>query len=162
MFCRETGIQKWARMLMKTGKAFADPSATTNPFREDSESWGLPPLTILWLRTPLVTITHPEDELVKFDLEKLKDPKVLETFKAIPGGKSAPLTIMNNEGTDVDSLITTFNTSVTETASELFGKHRKKKEKKKLRHCRNSASMRQKERTEKEELNLKGLRNTRK
>ena len=110
----------------------------------------------------MVTITHPEDELVKFDLETLKDPKVLETFKAIPGGKSPPLTIMNNEGTDVDSLITTFNTAVTETASEIFGKHRKKKEKKKLRHCRNSASMRQKERTEKEELNLKGLRNTRK
>ena len=32
-------------------------------------------------------------------------------------GKFAPLTIMNNEDTDLDSMITTFNTAVTETAS---------------------------------------------
>ena len=37
------------------------------------------------------------------------------------------LTIMNNEDTDIDSMITTFNTAVTETASEIFGKHQKKK-----------------------------------
>ena len=30
----------------------------------------------------------------KFDLEKLKDPNVLETFQAMIGGKFAPLTIM--------------------------------------------------------------------
>ena len=43
------------------------------------------------------------------------------------GGKFAPLTIINNEDTDLDSVITTFNTTVTETASEILGKHRKKK-----------------------------------
>ena len=43
------------------------------------------------------------------------------------GGKLAPLTIMSNEDTDLDSMITTFNTAVTETASELLGKHRQKK-----------------------------------
>ena len=43
------------------------------------------------------------------------------------GGKFAPLTIMSNEDTDVDSLTTTFNTAVTETASEILGKHRQKK-----------------------------------
>ena len=43
------------------------------------------------------------------------------------GGKFAPLTIMNNEETDIDSMITTFNTAVTETASEIRGKHRRKK-----------------------------------
>ena len=43
------------------------------------------------------------------------------------GGKFAPLTIMNNEDTDLDSMITTFNTAVTETASEILGKHRQKK-----------------------------------
>ena len=41
--------------------------------------------------------------------------------------KCAPLTIMSNEDTDIDSMITTFNTAVTETASEIFGKHRQKK-----------------------------------
>ena len=43
------------------------------------------------------------------------------------GGKFAPLTIMNNEDTDMDSVITTFNTAVTETATEMLGKHCQKK-----------------------------------
>ena len=34
---------------------------------------------------------------------------------------------MNNEDTDLDSMITTFNTAVTETASEILGKQRQKK-----------------------------------
>ena len=42
-------------------------------------------------------------------------------------GKFAPLTIMKNEDTDLDSMITTFKTAVTETASEILGKHRQKK-----------------------------------
>ena len=52
------------------------------------------------------------------------------------GGKFAPLTIMNNEDSDMDSVSATFNTTVTETASEILGKHRKKK--KNEGHCRNS------------------------
>ena len=43
------------------------------------------------------------------------------------GEKFASLTIMHNENTDMDSMITTFNTSRTETASEIIGKHRQKK-----------------------------------
>ena len=43
------------------------------------------------------------------------------------GGKFSPLTIMSDEYTDIDSMITTFNTAVTETASEILGKHRQKK-----------------------------------
>ena len=42
------------------------------------------------------------------------------------GGRFAPLTIMSNEDTDIDSMITTFNTAVTETASDILGKHRQK------------------------------------
>ena len=34
---------------------------------------------------------------------------------------------MYNEDIDTDSMITSFNTSVTETASEVLGKHRQKK-----------------------------------
>ena len=33
----------------------------------------------------------------------------------------APPTILNNEDKDMDSMITTFNTAVTETASEILG-----------------------------------------
>ena len=43
------------------------------------------------------------------------------------GGKFAPLTIMDNEDTDLDSIITTFNTAITETASEILGKRCQKK-----------------------------------
>ena len=52
------------------------------------------------------------------------------------GGMVAPLTIMNNEDTDMDPMITTFNTAVTETVSEILGKHRQKT--KILGHCINS------------------------
>ena len=59
---------------------------------------------------------------------QLRDPRVLEAFQAVIGGKFAPLTIMDNEDTDLlDSMITTFNTTVIETASEILGKHRQKK-----------------------------------
>ena len=43
--CKETGMHKLARMLVKTGKAFVDPSAMTTQMREDSDFWSLPPLT---------------------------------------------------------------------------------------------------------------------
>ena len=51
----------------------------------------------------------------------------METFQAVIGGRFAPLTIMSNADTDIDSMITTFNTAMTETASEILGKHRQKK-----------------------------------
>ena len=74
-------------------------------------------------------ISARQNTRVKFDLEKLKDPNMLETFQAMIGWRFAPLTIMSNEDTDIDSMITTFNTAVTETASEIIGKHRQKKKK---------------------------------
>ena len=43
------------------------------------------------------------------------------------GGRFAPLTIMSNDDKDIDSVITIFNTAVTETASEILGKHCQKK-----------------------------------
>ena len=72
-------------------------------------------------------INKPKHTRLKFDREKLKDPNVLETFQAMIRGRFGPLTIMSNEDIDIDSMITTFNTAVTETASEILGKHRQKK-----------------------------------
>ena len=77
----------------------------------------------------LKKISTPKHTSPKFDLEKLKDPNVLETFQAMIGRRSAPLTSMSNEGTDIDSMFTTFNTAV-------LDKHRQKKET--LDHCKNS------------------------
>ena len=57
--------------------------------------------------------------------------------KTMIGGKFAPLTIMNNEDADMDTVITTFNMAVTKTASEILGKQSLSEEKT-LGHCRNS------------------------
>ena len=75
----------------------------------------------------LKTISNPKHTRLKFNLEKLRDPNVLETFKAMISGRFAPLIIMSNEDTDIDSMMTTFNTAVTETASAILGKQRQKK-----------------------------------
>ena len=84
-------------------------------------------LLMMTLHLRLKRISKPKHKRLTFDLEKLKDPNVLETFQTMIGGKFAPLTIMNNEDVDLDSLITAFNTAVTEIASEILGKHRQKK-----------------------------------
>ena len=60
---------KWARVLMKTGKASADPSSMTTQIREDSDFWSLPPLAILCWRTLLVTTKHPEDVVGKAQMD---------------------------------------------------------------------------------------------
>ena len=79
----------------------------------------------------LKRISTPKHTRLKFYLEKLKDPKVLETVQAMIGGMFAPLTIINNEDTDMDSVITTFNTATSETAREFLGEcHQKNKRKK--------------------------------
>ena len=84
-------------------------------------------LLMMTFRLRLKKISKPKRTRLKFDLEKLKDPNVLQTFQAMIGEKFAPLTIMSNEDTHIDSMITTFNAAVTETASEILGKHCQKK-----------------------------------
>ena len=37
LLCKETKMQKWARMLVETGKAFLDPSVMMTQMREDSD-----------------------------------------------------------------------------------------------------------------------------
>ena len=60
LLCKETGMQKWARMLEETGKAFVGPSAMMTQMRGDSDFWSLPLLMVLCLRTLLVITKHPE------------------------------------------------------------------------------------------------------
>ena len=79
-------------------------------------------LLMMTFHLRLKRISKPKHTRFKFDREKLKDPNVLETFQAMIGGKFSPLTIMNNEDTDMDSVITTFNTAVTETANDILGR----------------------------------------
>ena len=57
---------------------------------------------MMTFRLRLKKISKPKHTRLKFDLEKLKDPNVLETFQAMIGGRFALLTIMSNEDTDTD------------------------------------------------------------
>ena len=116
-------------------------------------------LLMMTFHLRLKRISKPKHTRLKFDLEKLKDPNVLQTFQAVIGGRFAPLTIMSNEDTDIDSMITTFNTAVTETASEILGKHHQKKPwaLQKFLICATEG-----QNWERNDLNLKDLRNTRK
>ena len=93
-------------------------------------------LLMMTFHLRLKGISKPKHTPLKFDLEMLKYPNVLETFQAMIGGKFAPLTAMSNEDTDMDSMITTFNTAVTETARKVLGKPCQKKTT--LGHYRNS------------------------
>ena len=61
---------------------------------------------------------------LKFNLERLKDPEIADAFQASIGGKFAPLTILDADDTDIDTLMETFNTVVTDTATEILGKQR--------------------------------------
>ena len=84
-------------------------------------------LLMVTLHLRLKRISKSKQTRLKFDHDKLKDPNVLETLQTMKGEKFAPLTIMDNEDTHLDSMITTFYTAVTETASEILGKHRQTK-----------------------------------
>ena len=65
---------------------------------------------------------------IKFDLEKLKDPEIAETFKAMIGGKFAPLTLLDADDSNMDEMVNKFNVAVTETANEILGKYRHRKQ----------------------------------
>ena len=52
------------------------------------------------------------------------EPPCMAPYITDIGGKFAALTILDADGTDMDTLINTFNTAVTNTASEILGKHR--------------------------------------
>ena len=64
---------------------------------------------------------------LRFDLEKLRDPDVACTFQATIGGKFAPLIGLRDEDMDINTMITTYNTTVTDAASVILGKKCRRK-----------------------------------
>ena len=42
---------------------------------------------------------------IKFDLEKLKDPQAADAFQAKIGGKFAPITLLDADDSEVDTLV---------------------------------------------------------
>ena len=61
---------------------------------------------------------------IRFSLEKFKDPSITEVFRAPIRGKIAPLLTLENQDAEIDVLINSFNTAMTETAKNILGKHR--------------------------------------
>ena len=64
---------------------------------------------------------------LRFDLEKLRNPDVACTFQATISETFAPLIGLSHEDMDMDTMITTYNTAVTDAASEILGKERRRK-----------------------------------
>ena len=96
-------------------------------------------LVMMTFRVRLKKARKPNKPRLKFDLEKLRDPDVAYTFQATIGGKFAPLIGLSDEDIDIDTMITTYNTAVTDAASEILGKERRRKKpwitKDVLDHC---------------------------
>ena len=81
-------------------------------------------LVMMTFKLHLKRVKQQEQTRVKFYLDKLKDPKVAEEFRAMIGGKFAALTILDVHDTDMDMFINKFNKAVTDTAKETLGSYR--------------------------------------
>ncbi|KAK3894356.1 hypothetical protein Pcinc_001893 [Petrolisthes cinctipes] len=80
-------------------------------------------LVILNLKIRWKKIKPAKNMRLKFNIEKLKDPSIRETFQVTIGGKFAPLLALEE---DTETMTTRFNAIMTETANEVLGKHRHK------------------------------------
>ena len=84
-------------------------------------------LVMMTFRVRLKKARKPNQPRLRFDLEKLRDPDVACTFQATIGVKFAPPSGLSDEDMDMDTMITTYNTAVTDAASEILGKERRRK-----------------------------------
>ena len=84
-------------------------------------------LVMMTFQVRLKKTRKPNQPRLRFDLEKLRDPDVACTFQATIGRKFAPLIELSDEDIHMDTMITTYNTAVTDAASEILGKERRRK-----------------------------------
>ena len=82
---------------------------------------------MMTFRVRLKKARKPNQPRLRFDLEELRDPDVACTFQATIGGKFAPLIGLSDKDMDIDTMFTTYNTAVTDAASEILGKERRRK-----------------------------------
>ena len=74
-------------------------------------------MVMMTFQTRLKNSRKPTQPRVRFNLEKLNDPTVMNAFLATIGGRFAPLATPVDEDADVDSMVTHFNKAVTDTAA---------------------------------------------
>ena len=80
-------------------------------------------LVMSTLKLKLKAKRCPKNPRIRFDLEKLKDPKIADVFQAQVGGKFAALQILDK---DVDTLANGIKDVLLTTAEEVLGRERKK------------------------------------
>ena len=78
-------------------------------------------LVMMTFRVRLKKARKPNQPKLRFNLEKLRDPDVACTFQAVIGGKFGTLIGLRDEDMDIN-VIATYNTAVTDGASEILGK----------------------------------------
>ena len=81
-------------------------------------------LVMMTLRVSLQRTKIHGNIKIRFSLEKLKDPNIAECFWATIGETFAPLLALENQDTEIDALINSFNIAMTETANNTLSKHR--------------------------------------
>ena len=84
-------------------------------------------MVTMTFQTRLKNSRKPTQPRIGFDLEKLNDPKAMSAFRVIIGGILAPLVPLVDEDVDLDSMVTHFSKTVTETVAELLGQQRRKR-----------------------------------
>ena len=84
-------------------------------------------LVMMTFQVRLKMARKPNQPRLRFDLEKLRNPDVTCTFQAMIGGKFAPLIGLSDEDMDMDTMITTYSTAVTDVASEILGQESRRK-----------------------------------
>ena len=82
---------------------------------------------MMTFRVRLKKTKKPTQTRLMFELKKLRNPVVTGTFQAKISGRFAPLINLRDDGIDRDSMITTYNTAVTDTASEILRKECRRK-----------------------------------
>ena len=85
-------------------------------------------MVMMTFQTRLKNSRRPTQPRIRFDLEKLNDPTVMSAFQATIGGRFAPLAALVDEDADLDAMVTHFNKALTDTAAELLGKQRWKRQ----------------------------------
>ena len=80
-------------------------------------------LVLCTMRLKLKNKRRDKRVRLRFDVEKLKDPKIAEMFQAQVGGKFAALSLLDN---DIDTMSGNINHVLLSAAEEVLGPHRRK------------------------------------
>ena len=111
-------VKKWFRSGIKTARTRTSPGADVGSNHD---------MVMLTFQTRLKNLKKPTQPRIGFDLEKLNNPTIMSVFQATIGGRFAPLAMLVDEDADLDSMVTHFSKTVTDTAAELLGKQRLKR-----------------------------------